>query len=192
MEHVENLRGWDRIHTHLLNPKRSTKMIKMLTSIGAAAVVAATAALLWPGSASAVANNSIPFNASFSGTAVLTSQTSATFTGTGNATHLGQITTVGDAVVTGVSETPCGGLDANTNVNTETLTAANGDTLTIASDDIGCRTGQYQYHGTGNWTVTNGTGRFSDASGEGSFDGHSDFAAGTFAIDLTGTLVLKH
>jgi hypothetical protein len=163
----------------------------MIKPIGAAAIVIAVGTLLCPVSASA-ATHPLPFRATFSGTAQLTSPTSASFAGNGSATHLGRVTTVGNAVVTGLTNTICPAGFANTNVNTETLTAANGDTLTIASDDEGCPTGPGQYHGTGHWTVTGGTGRFSGATGDGSFDGHSDFGAGTFAIDLTGTLVLDH
>jgi hypothetical protein len=163
----------------------------MIKPIGAAAVLVAAGTLLCPVSASA-ATRPLPFTATFSGTANLTSQTSASFAGTGTATYLGRVTTVGNAVVTGLTTTICPGGVANTNVNTETLTAANGDTLTIASNDEGCPTGPGQYHGTGHWNVTGGTGRFSGATGDGSFDGHSDFGTGTFAIELTGTLVLGH
>jgi hypothetical protein len=163
----------------------------MLKPIGAAAVLVAVGALLLPVSASA-ATHPLPFKARFSGTAVLTSQTTGSFAGTGTATHMGRVTTVGNAVVTGITTTICPDGFANTNLNTETLTAANGDTLTIASADEGCPTGPGQYHGTGQWTVTGGTGRFSGATGDGSFDGHSDFGAGTFAIELTGTIALDH
>ena len=163
----------------------------MIKPIGAAAVLVAVGMLLCPVSASA-ATHPLPFGATFSGTATLTSQTTASFAGTGTATQMGRVTTVGNAVVTGFTNTICPGGVANTNVNTETLTAANGDTLTIASDDEGCPTGPGQYHGTGHWNVTGGTGLFSGATGDGSFDGHSDFGAGIFAIDLTGTLVLDN
>src|SRR5215467_7524341 len=101
----------------------------MFKPIGTAVVLVVAGMLLWPNSASA-ASHPIPFHATFLGTGVLTSPTTASFAGTGIATQMGQITTVGNAVVTGVADVNCGGLDANTNVNTETLTAANGDTLT--------------------------------------------------------------
>ncbi len=88
--------------------------------------------------------------------------------------------------MTGTDEATCpGGL---TNINTETLTNNDGESITIASDDVGCPEGLYQFHGIGNWTVTGGTGRFSGTTGHGSFDGHSDFIKGTFTITLAGTL----
>jgi hypothetical protein len=131
----------------------------------------------------AAANGQVPFRASFSGSAAFANPTTTVFAGTGAASHLGRITTSGYADITG-SDSSCPGGVAN--INTETLTAANGDSLTVVSQDVACPTGPYQYHGTGHWTVAGGTGRFHDASGSGSFDGHSDFGAGTFAATLTG------
>jgi hypothetical protein len=163
----------------------------MIKSVGAAAVLVAVGTLLCPLSASA-ATRPLPFEAAFSGTANLTSPTSFSFAGAGTATLMGQVTTVGNAVVTGSTNTICPGGFAKTNVNSETLTAANGDTLTIVSDDEACPTGPGQVHGTGHWNVTGGTGRFSGATGDGCLDGHADFVAGTFAVELTGTIVLDY
>jgi hypothetical protein len=161
----------------------------MIKLVSAAAILVALGALLAPDAASAQ-THPLPFNATFSGAAAFTSQTTTSFTGAGNAINMGQIVTIGHALITGSDNTNCAGGIANTNF--ETLTAANGDTLTISSADVACPTGPGQYHGTGHWVVTGGTGRFSDASGVGSFDGNSDFGAGTFAINLTGTVVLDH
>src|SRR5947199_206208 len=77
-------------------------------------------------------------------------QTSVSFVGAGTATHLGHVTTVGAVVFTGADST-CPGRIAN--VNTETLTDDDGDTLTITSQDVGCPIGPGQFHGTGEWTV---------------------------------------
>lgn len=161
----------------------------MIRLVSAAAILVAVGTLLAPDAASAQ-THPLPFSATFSGAAAFTSQTTTSFTGAGNATHMGQIVTMGYALITGSDNTGCAGGIANTNV--ETLTAANGDALTITSVDVACPTGPGQYHGTGHWVVTAGTGRFSDARGDGSFDGNSDFGAGTFAIRLTGTVVLDH
>jgi hypothetical protein len=133
------------------------------------------------------ANQQVPLKATFAGSAQRTSQTTVAFSGTGNATQMGRITTDGHVDITG-SDSSCQGGVAN--VNVETLTGANGDKLTISSQDVACPTGPGQYHGTGKWTVTGGTGKFSDATGQGSFDGHSDFNAGTFTTTLTGALDL--
>ena len=100
---------------------------------------------------------------------------------------MGHITNVGTAVITGPDSSCPGGV---ANVNTETFTNNDDDTLTIVSQDVACPEGPAKYHGTGNWTVTGGSGRFSGAAGQGSFDGHSDFSAGTFAVTLTGLLGL--
>jgi hypothetical protein len=123
------------------------------------------------------------FKASYSGRARLISQTTASFIGIGRATQMGRITTDGLVVVTGPDSSCPGGL---ANVNVETLTAANGDKLTITAQDVACPTGPGRFHGTGHWTVTGGTGRFSDAAGQGSIEGGSDFNAGTFSITLKG------
>jgi hypothetical protein len=75
------------------------------------------------------------------------------------------------------------------NINIETLTAANGDTLVLTGDhDEACPTGPNAVHGTGDWTVTGGTGRFAGATGQGTFDGVADFNRGTFSFQLTGTI----
>jgi hypothetical protein len=131
------------------------------------------------------ASHAVPFTTTFSGSAVLLDPYDATFVGAGNASHLGTITTVGGAAVSGPSTACDNGL---ANINTETMTAGNGDQLSIASVDVGCPTGPLQFHGIGNWTVTGGTGRFAGATGSGTFDGHSDFNAGTFEITLTGDI----
>lgn len=140
--------------------------------------------------ASAASAHDVPFTGSYSGTAILTSPTSATFSGQGVATHLGSSTNEAYSVVTGPDSRCPGGL---ANDHHETLTAANGDTLSLISYDVGCPEPPcislcYQFHGIGHWVVTGGTGRFSGATGQGSFDGHSDFMQGVFSLTLTGTI----
>jgi hypothetical protein len=141
--------------------------------------------------ASAASTHQVPFHASFSGTAAFTPATpdspaTALFTGTGTASHLGRSTNVNHITVTGPASCP-GGI---ANINIETLTAANGDTLVLTGDhDQGCPTGSPGVvHGTGDWTVTGGTGRFAGATGQGTFDGGADFTQGTFSFQLTGTI----
>jgi hypothetical protein len=134
---------------------------------------------------SAASTHQVPFSASYSGTAILTSPTSATFSGTGTATHLGASTNQGNSVVTRPDSSCPGGLANN---HYETLTAANGDTLSLISYDVACPMSLGQFHGTGHWVVTGGTGRFSGASGQGTFNGHSDFNQGVFSFQLTGDI----
>ena len=131
------------------------------------------------------ADTQVPFHASYSGTAAFTSETTALFTGTGTASHLARSTNENHITVSGPASCP-GGF---ANINVETLTAANGDTLVLTGDhDEACPTGPNAVHGTGDWTVTGGTGRFAGATGQGTFDGVADFNRGTFSFQLTGTI----
>lgn len=143
------------------------------------------AAALSQNAAAVAAGDQVPFKAMFSGSAVLTSPWTIVFDGSGQASHLGRMANVGDVLVTGLDGSCPGGVTA---VNTETLTAANGDSITVTSHDVTCLTGPMQYHGTGLWTVTGGTGRFGGAAGSGTFDGIADLAAQTFTISLEGTI----
>ena len=138
-------------------------------------------------SASAAAGHQVPFRASYSGAATFNSATgTALFTGTGIASHLGRSTNVNHITVTGPATSCSGGF---ANINVETLTAANGDTLELRGPhDVGCPTRPGVVHGTGDWTVTGGTGRFAGATGQGTFDGGANFNTGTFSFQLTGTI----
>ena len=131
----------------------------------------------------------VPFSAYFSGTASFTSQSTTRFLGTGQATQMGRSSSVGDVTISPPNAAGC-----YPNINTETLTAANGDQLVIRSDDQACPIGPTSFHGSGNWVVVDGTGRFADVSGSGSFDGETDFgpdfSPGPFHFTLTGTLDL--
>jgi hypothetical protein len=158
----------------------------MIKKIGlAAAVVVAGAVLAVGGHAAFASGPPVPFVATLTGNVAMTSQTTVSFIGTGTATHMGRITNVGAVVFTG-SDPSCPNSIAN--VNTETLTTNVGDTLTIVSQDVACPTGPGTVHGTGKWRVTGGTGRFAGAVGQGTADGGADFNAGTFTMNLNGTL----
>jgi hypothetical protein len=137
-------------------------------------------------SASAAAGPQVPFRASYSGTAYFTSDTTAVFNGTGIATYLGLSINENDIKVLGPAGSCPGGF---VNVNKETLTAANGDTLELTGrHDVGCPTRPGVVHGTGDWTVTGGTGRFAGATGQGTFVGGADFTKHRFSFQLTGTI----
>ena len=138
-------------------------------------------------SASAAAGHQVPFRASYSGTATFNSAAgTALFTGTGIASHLGRSTNVNNITVLG-PDTSCPGGFANKNI--ETLTAANGDMLMLKGPhDVGCPIRPGVVHGTGDWTVTGGTGRFAGATGQGTFVGGANFNKGTFRFQLTGTI----
>jgi hypothetical protein len=127
----------------------------------------------------------IPFDGTYSGTAAF-GPNGPFFNGTGISTHLGSGTNQGYSVITGFDNSSC--LGGVANINYETLNAANGDLLYIASDDVACPTGPNMYNGTGTWVVTGGTGRFSGTTGYGTFEGHSDFNQGQFTMHLIGTI----
>ena len=159
--------------------------------ISAATVVAVATVALGTGPASA-AGTQIPFNGSYSGSATWTTPTTIALAGTGTGSHLGRITNSGTVYLTDFNSTCPDGPDGVASINVETLTAADGDTLTIQSDDVACPTAPGLYHGTGHWTATGGTGRFSGATGGGSFDGTADLNQGLFTSKPTGTLSLRH
>ena len=134
------------------------------------------------------AGKQVPFSGFYSGTISIASDGTPIFNGTGVATHLGKGTNEGHVMFTGASASCVGGIP---NDNYETLTAANGDSLTLVSHDVACpipnRDGWY--HGTGHWQVTGGTGRFSGATGEGTVDGFAHIVpGGRFEIQFTGTI----
>ena len=147
-----------------------------------------TGALLSATGPASASSSDRPFTATFSGHMEMPIPGSAVFDGAGHANHMGRIGTEGHALITGLDESSCDGGLAN--VHVETLTSANGDTLTITSHDVACPLGLGKFQGSGHWTVTGGSGRFSDATGAGSFAGSLNLGAGTFSITLNGTLGL--
>ena len=106
------------------------------------------------------------------------------FSGTGTATHLGRSTNDGKSVFG--QPASCGGIDT---VEYETLTAANGDTLTFVSQNVACSTSPGYYITTGRWVVTGGTGRFRGATGQGDLDCNAHLVpGGAYTFELTGTI----
>jgi hypothetical protein len=136
-------------------------------------------------------DGAVPFEIRLSGTAAFTSATTVDFNGTGHATHMGRVVNGGVAILDPPTASCPGGAFGFPNVHTETLTAANGDQLTVRMVNVGCPTGPTTFHGTGHWTVLGGTGRFEHATGEGASEGHADFATNTFDFRLSGTLVRR-
>jgi hypothetical protein len=159
----------------------------MNTRLAVALLTLATASLLGHASPASAAGSETPFTAQFAGSLEISGPTRLTLTGHGSATGMGPIATAGQIHMTGIDTSCLGGI---TNVNTETLTAADGETLSIESLDVACTTGVIKFEGTGNWRVVGGTGRFAGATGGGLTQGRGDWIAGTFAITLTGGIVL--
>jgi hypothetical protein len=110
-------------------------------------------------------------------------------TGTGRFSHLGAAT---------VEVTHCTWIDWATGTGefafgTITITAANGDVLTLAHHG----TFELAFGAEGpesslidlEWVVTGGTGRFADATGSGTATAVGDLEAGTTTADYHGTIV---
>ena len=131
----------------------------------------------------------VPFKYSVSGTVTLTSPpppgpgSTLTLTGAGNASHLGKASYKGSVVIDTIS-----GTGVITDTLTETLTAANGETLTILCHQVATPVSSGVYKGTDQWTVTGGTGRFRGATGSGSGNTHIDLNTHTFTKAETGTI----
>ena len=157
-------------------------MIKRLLIFAAVLVLGVTALTA---SSAYGAKAQVPIHGSYSGTAAFTSTTTVAFTGTGISALLGRGTNQGNLVVTG-PDSSCPGALAN--VNTETFTAANGDSFTLTSHDVACPVAPGVYEGTGHFMVTGGTGRFLGATGQGTLVGHVDLNQGVFSFQFTGTI----
>lgn len=164
----------------LVGSNRSTRLVLLLAGAVAAGLVA-----LVPAQA---ASHDVPITIRLSGTAAFTSPTTVQFDGGGEAGHMGRVVNHGVALI-GAPVSGCrGGVLGLPNVHTETITAVNGDVLVLRMLNLACPTGPSTYHGTGTWTVIDGSGRFVGTTGEGTCDGHADFAAQTFECTLTGVI----
>ena len=143
-------------------------------------------ALAGIGAHPASAKSSVPLTASVAGT-VSGSSPDLTLHGTGNASHLGNVKSY-DATVHITTVDPDTGTITDT--LTETLTAANGDTVTVLCQQVATPVspGSSVFDGNDTWTVSGGTGRFSSANGSGSGHTHADLGAGTFTKDMNGTI----
>jgi hypothetical protein len=130
----------------------------------------------------------VPFSGIYVGKISIASDMTPVFNGNGISTYLGKGTSEGHVVFTGGSANCTDGIP---NVNTETLTAANGDTLTLVSQDVACPIPHLSgwYHGTGHWEVAGGTGRFRNVTGQGVVDGNAQIVpGGPFEINYIGTI----
>lgn len=169
---------------------KETRRLRTGRAIGRAAAAALVIGTVVVGSGPArarAAGAKVPFTAEFRGQIAFTGETTTAWSGVGVALHLGTAAGAGSMAVIGPDESCPGGL---ANVNTATLTGANGDTLTLTSIDVACPISGYELHGTGHWTVAGGTGRFASATGQGSVVGDANFATGAFTVTWTGSLAL--
>ena len=133
----------------------------------------------------AAGNQRFPFSAFYSGTVSFRSDGVWLLNGRGIATLMGRSTNQGYLVFTTVPVDCAGGVPSD---NHETLTAANGDSLSIVSHDVACPVGQNLYQGSGYWEVLGGTGRFTGAMGGGSFVGYADLNQDTVKFHWFGSI----
>ena len=141
-------------------------------------VMALAASGIAVGSARA-AGSGVPLKASISGTVSMTGDMTFALDGTVKANHMGSMK---EYQANGVFTGP------NTDSLTETLTAANGDTLTIMCNQTLEAISPGVFRGIDEWTVIGGTGRFSNASGSGTGETQVDLNTGTFTKELTGAI----
>lgn len=153
-----------------------------------AVLLTATVLVLRPSHASA--ENLVPFQASVSETFTVAPcgqwGRCITAAGTGQATHLGEIRENATIVVdTNPADLQNG---CAPEVRDTTLTAANGDTLTMHGTGFSCAATS-DAHDT--YSVTSGTGRFQGASGSGSdYNTHTITGpgVGVASVTIDGTL----
>lgn len=127
-----------------------------------------------------------PFNGHMSGNSIATSQTTNHITATIFLEHLGKSQLDGTTTVTGFS-------DCNGFVGTEqdTITAPNGDKIFISGNGVSCPASPTVFQDTVAFTVTGGTGRFSDASGSGKVQTTINITSqttATFTANISGTI----
>ncbi len=140
-------------------------MFKRALMMAIVPALALTVAVLGPAGASA--ESLVPFHATVyeTYTAALcgTSALCITAVGTGEATHLGEITESASVVVDINPADLQNGCAPET--RTTTLTAANGDTITMFGTGSSCAATSAAHD---NYSVTGGSGRYQGASGNGS------------------------
>ena len=137
-------------------------------------------------SSASAAKPPLPFKASVMGSLSPTG-ISPTYTleGTGIASRLGNVKLYQAGIVVTGGDPNTGPV---TDVSTETLTAANGDTLTILCLQTADVISPGVLHGTDQWTVIGGTGQFDGATGSGTGETFADTDAGSFTKQLTGVI----
>ena len=136
------------------------------------------------------ASQNLPFRLGDEGTITFTSLSTATTAGTGNATHLGRIRSDGNLTIVG--QPSCIGNEVGFAAEMQdTFTRTNGDKLMTAITMQLCPIAPGIYHGVGTYVVTGGTGRFSNATGSGVFDGTANFNSRAIICALTGTISLN-
>ena len=109
--------------------------------------------------------------------------------GVGHATHLGRFELT-NVITVGLQRGPVPNcpVPGTTEVYTATLTAANGDTITLEGTGTGCQTSPTTVAVVDTVTITGGTGRFEGASGDLTVTSAVDQAERTVVISFDGTM----
>ena len=163
-------------------------MIRKLQIAGVQALLVVVT-LLVAAPASAASSGSLPFVVDVAGVGGFSSPSSVSFSGSGIGSVMGKVTDIGTATdFTPATACPAGGIN---NVHTEVLTASDGSTLTIVSQDVACWVSPTRVacaHCP--FTIVAGTGRFANARGSGELNGYLELSDGTFAGTYAGTITL--
>jgi hypothetical protein len=137
----------------------------------------------------ALAGSQVPFQATIAETYTATicgpAQLCINAIGSGQATQLGN-TAESASVVSDLASTSAPG--CHTETRTTTLTAANGDQITLQATGENCSTGPTTVTATDAYMVTGGTGRYFGATGSGTNTVAADRASGTAVVTFSGTL----
>jgi hypothetical protein len=137
----------------------------------------------------AAATSQVPFRATLNETSSAVSCNGTflcvTVNGIGQATYLGR-TSESSSPLVDTSTNPAPGCFSET--RTTTLTAANGDQITLAGPGQVCFTSATTGSTFDSWTVTGGTGRFSGAQGSGTDSAAIDRTNGNAVTIFSGTL----
>ena len=138
------------------------------------------------GLASVSADEMVPHKAKAAGSFIFAGESELELTGSGNAAHLGEITSNGTIAILGPASCE-GGFAIH---DDQTLTSVDtGEQLIISVDGEACPTatpGVYRILAP--FTITGGTGRFVGASGEGTALCFGDFINQTFSFTQQGTV----
>jgi hypothetical protein len=156
--------------------------------------VAALCAMLVALPQQAAAANLVPFRATVAETFTAgpcppMPSLCVTSTGSGQATHLGNVREATVTVLDLASKPGPGcATDGHAETRATTLFAANGDQITLVGTGYSCPTGPTTLTAVDSYVVTGGTGRFSGASGGGTIAGTIDLANGTAVDTFSGVL----
>ena len=158
-------------------PKRRWRLVPL-------AMILAPALVALGMSSARAATPPVPMTFSVSGTFSVVDATHLSLAGSGIASHLGKLKSYQASVT--ITSGVVGVTDV-TDTLTETLTAANGDTLTLQCSQIATLSSGV-YYGADTWSVIGGTGRFSDATGSGTGNTTVNLGNGTFSKQESGSI----